>query len=80
MKYTIVDESRIHPSTINVRFCRDCDLFEENYYQPDPENYREGWCRRYSYYLTFEDEYPHYVYKNSNDFCNEDLIGDEDVY
>ena len=61
---------------INVRFCRDCPMFEKNYWQKDSEVI-SGWCRRMSYYETMEDEIPFYVYVNSNSFCNGDDIVDE---
>ena len=60
---------------IKVRFCRDCPLFEPNYWQKDPV-VTIGWCRRMSHYETMEDEPPFYVYVNSNSFCNEDDIVD----
>lgn len=60
---------------ISVRFCRDCPLFEPNYWQKDPV-VTCGWCRRMSHYETMEDEPPFYVYVNSNSFCNEDDIID----
>ena len=60
---------------INVRFCRDCPLFEPNYWQKDSA-VTCGWCRRMSYYEIMEDEPPFYVYVNSNSFCNEDDIVD----
>lgn len=62
---------------INVRFCRDCPCFQINYWQKDP-SVVSGWCKRLSYYETMDDEEPYYVYVNSNSFCNEDDIGDED--
>lgn len=62
---------------INVRFCRDCPCFQINYWQKDP-SVISGWCKRLSYYETMEYEAPFYVYVNSNNFCNEDNIGDED--
>lgn len=62
---------------INVCFCRDCPLFEANYWQKNP-SVVSGWCKRLSYYETMEDEVPFYVYVTSNGFCNEDDIGDED--
>ena len=66
--------------TINVRFCRTCPLFEPDHIQYDP-NVIRGWCRRMSNYEPIlEGEWPHYVYVNSNSFCNEDDIGDEDDY
>ena len=65
---------------INVRFCRTCPLFEPDRIQYDPSITR-GWCRRMSYYEPILDnELPHYVYVNSNSFCNEDDIGNEDDY
>lgn len=66
-----------HSTPINVRFCRDCPCFQINYWQKDP-SVVSGWCKRLSYYETMEDEAPFYVYVNSNSFCNEDDIGDED--
>ena len=65
------------PQIVNIRFCRDCPLFEPNYWQKDPV-VTSGWCRRMSYYETMEDEPPFYVYVNSNSFCNEDDIREED--
>lgn len=66
---------------INVRFCRTCPLFESNRIQYD-SNVIQGWCRRMSYYepLLEDNELPHYVYVNSNSFCNEDDIGNEENY
>lgn len=64
-----------HP--IKVRFCRDCPCFETNYWQKDP-TVVSGWCKRLSYYETLNDETPYYVYVNSNNFCNEDNIKEED--
>lgn len=65
---------------IKVRFCRDCSLFEPCLHQYDP-NITQGWCRRMSYYEPILDnELPYYVYVNSNSFCNEDDIGNEEDY
>lgn len=72
----IMDEESLDES-INVRFCRDCPCFEANYWQKD-STIVNGWCKRLSYYETLDDEIPYYVYVNSNSFCNEDDIGDED--
>lgn len=69
--------TRLKLTPINVRFCRDCPCFQINYWQKDP-SVVSGWCKRLSYYETMEDEAPYYVYVNSNTFCNEDDIGDED--
>lgn len=55
---------------IEITFCRDCDLFEPNYWQPTPETQIEGWCRGRSYYETMDDEAPIYIYTNSNSFCD----------
>lgn len=63
---------------INVRFCRDCPCFEEDYWQEDP-SVVNGWCTRLSYYKTLDDEIPYYVNVNSNSFCNKDDIKEEDV-
>ena len=65
---------------VHIRFCRDCPLFEENYWQPNPSLYKIGWCRRMSYYQTLDSEDPYYVYVNSDSFCNEDQIRNEDDY
>lgn len=62
---------------INVRFCRDCPCFQINYWQKDP-SVVSGWCKRLSYYETMDDEEPYYVYVNSNSFCNEEDIREED--
>lgn len=72
----IMDEEPLDES-INVRFCRDCPMFEANYWQENP-SIVTGWCRRMSDYRTFDDEAPYYVYVNSNSFCNEDDIGEDD--
>ena len=72
-----VTEGKTVPASINVRFCRDCPLYELDYWQPDP-NIKLGWCRRMSYYRTLDNEEPYYVYVNSNSFCNEDDITEED--
>lgn len=72
----IMDEEPLDES-INVRFCRDCPMFEANYWQESP-SIVTGWCRRMSDYRTFDDEAPYYVYVNSNSFCNEDDIGEDD--
>ena len=69
--------TRLKLTPINVRFCRDCPCFQINYWQKDP-SVVSGWCKRLSYYETMDDEAPYYVYVNSNTFCNEDDIGDED--
>lgn len=66
------------PANIKIRFCRDCPLFELNYWQPDGALLQHGWCRRMSYYNTLDNEAPYYVYVNSNRFCNEDDISEED--
>ena len=58
---------------IEISFCRDCELFEIDYWQPNPE-IQEGWCRGRSYYRTYDDEYPHYVYTNSNSFCDKRTV------
>lgn len=65
------------PQIINVRFCHDCPCFQVNYWQKDP-SVVSGWCKRLSYYETMDNEEPYYVYVNSNSFCNEDNIGEED--
>ena len=65
------------PPLIKIRFCRDCPMFEVNYWQKNP-SIVTGWCRRMSYYRTYDDEAPYYVYVNSNSFCNEDDIREED--
>ena len=65
-----------YPDDIHVRFCRDCPLFEPNYWQADP-SITVGWCKRLSYYETLDNEVPYYVYVNSNSFCNEDDINDD---
>lgn len=70
-------EGKTVPANIHARFCRDCPCFQINYWQKDP-SVVSGWCKRLSYYETMEDELPFYVYVNSNSFCNEDDIGDED--
>lgn len=59
---------------IKVRFCRDCPFFELNYWQPDEPDIQYGWCRRMSYYRTFDNESPYYISVNSKSFCNEDDI------
>ena len=61
---------------VNIRFCRDCPMFEKHYWQKNP-SLETGWCRRMSYYRTYDDETPYYVYVNENSFCNEDDIEDE---
>ena len=65
------------PPLIRVRFCRDCPCFQTNYWQKDP-SVVSGWCKRLSYYETMDDEEPYYVYVDSNSFCNEDDIREED--
>ena len=62
---------------IEVSFCRDCELFEQDYWQPNLETCIEGWCRGRSYYLTYDDEVPHYVYTDSNSFCDKRTIVNE---
>lgn len=69
--------SRCSAKPINVRFCRDCPFFEYDGIQPD-EGVKHGWCRRMSYYKTFDNDWPHYVHVNDNSFCNEDDIGEEE--
>ena len=65
---------------IKVRFCHACPLFEPDRIQYDP-NVIRGWCRRMSYYESILDnELPYYVYVNSNSFCNEDDIGNDEDY
>lgn len=63
-------------ATINVRFCRDCPLFEYDCVQPDPK-VSYGWCRM-SYYIVDDGDYAADV--TSNSFCNENEIGDEALY
>ena len=59
------------PQIVNIRFCRDCPLFDINGIQPDP-GIIHGRC------LRFSDEYvPYYVRVDDTDFCNEDKIEDE---
>ena len=58
---------------IEISFCRDCELFEPDYWQPNPE-IQVGWCRGRSYYRTYDDEYPYYVYTNSNSFCDKRTV------
>lgn len=70
-------EGKTVPANINVRFCRDCPCFQINYWQKDP-SVVSGWCKRLSYYETMDNEEPYYVYVNSNSFCNEDGIREED--
>lgn len=53
---------------INVRFCRDCPLFEPDGFQPDP-SITKGCCHRMS-----DEDFPFYVDVTSNSFCNEDEI------
>lgn len=53
---------------INVRFCRDCPLFEPDGLQPDP-SITKGFCHRMS-----DEDVPFYVDVTSNSFCNEDEI------
>ena len=77
-KWLAAMESRQPKEVINVRFCRDCPLFEPDYWQNDP-SITVGWCRRLSYYEFLDDEVPYYVYVNSNSFCNEDDINDDDM-
>ena len=72
-----VENAKNRGFTINVRFCRDCPLFEIYSFQPE-RYFQYGWCRRMSYYDTFDNECPHYVDVNSNSFCNEDDIKKED--
>lgn len=75
-----IETAEMHEHVINVRFCRTCPLFEPDRIQYDP-NITRGWCRRMSYYEPILDnELPHYVYVNSNSFCNDDDVGDEDEY
>lgn len=61
--------ARFPQAAINVRFCRGCPYFVEDYWQEDPEDYIDGWCDRLSYTNTFQDESPWYVYVCSKDFC-----------
>lgn len=68
---------RIEDKAINVRLCRDCPFFELYSWQPDKPDTQYGWCRRMSYYITFDDEVPYYVDVNSKSFCNEDDITEE---
>ena len=63
---------------IEVQFCRDCPLFEHYYWQSDSD-VEVGWCRGRSYYRTFDDESPYYVYVNSNSFCDPKTILDREV-
>lgn len=70
-------EGKTVPANINVRFCRNCPCFQVNYWQQDP-SVVSGWCKRFSYYETMDNEEPYYVYVNSNSFCNEDDIQEED--
>lgn len=72
-----ITEGKTAPAKINVRFCRDCPCFQANYWQKDP-TVVSGWCKRLSYYETMDDETPYYVYVNSDNFCNEDNIGEND--
>lgn len=72
-----ITEDKTVPTEINVRFCRDCPMFEIGYWQENP-SIATGWCRRLSDYRTFDDEAPYYVYVNGNSFCNEDDIGEDD--
>lgn len=62
---------------IDITFCRDCDLFEPNYWQPDPETCLYGWCKGRSYYETLDDEEPYYIYTNTNSFCDKRTIAHE---
>lgn len=71
--YSQLEKSSSRP--INVRFCRDCPLFEVNGIQPD-EGVRHGWCKRMSFWDTIEGEIPHYVRVDNSSFCNEDDIKD----
>jgi len=63
--------------TINVRFCRDCPLFEITGTKPN-SNIQEGWCRNKSCY-SLDLPYSFYVIVNSNSFCNEDDIVMEEL-
>ena len=66
--YSQLEKASAQP--INVRFCRDCPLFDINGIQPDP-GIIHGRC------LRFSDEYVHhYVRVDDTDFCNEDKIKD----
>ena len=74
-----IDVAENRGFTINVRFCRECPLFEIDGIQPDPDVTR-GWCRR----LSFEGEgkyTPHYIRVDTNSFCNDDHAsrGDDDI-
>lgn len=59
------------PASINVRFCRDCPLFDINGIQPDP-GIIHGRCRLFS-----DEDVPYYFRVDDTDFCNEDNIEDE---
>lgn len=56
-----------------IIFCRDCPLFEENYWQPDID-IKYGWCRGRSYYETMDDEMPYHIYTNTASFCDRRTI------
>jgi hypothetical protein len=67
--YTQLNNVSIKP--INVRFCRDCPLFDINGIQPDP-GIIHGRCLRFS-----DEHVPYYVRVDDTDFCNEDKIENE---
>ena len=69
-----IDTAENRGFVINVRFCRECPLFEYDGIQPDPDIGR-GWCRRFS-----DEDVPHYVRVTDRDFCNEDRLEEYDLY
>lgn len=66
-----VDKAEVRGFTINVRFCRDCPMFDIDGLQPDPD-IRRGSCLRMS-----DENVPFYVDVTDRDFCNEDNIKNE---
>lgn len=67
--YSQLEKASVQP--INVRFCRDCPLFDINGIQPDP-GIIHGRCLRFS-----DEHVHHYVRVDDTDFCNEDKIENE---
>ena len=74
-----IETAKMREHTINVRFCRDCPLFEYDSVQGKLPR-RHGICKRLSRDISFAGEWPRYVHTYEDSFCNEDDIGNEDDY
>lgn len=72
-----IEMAEMHEHVINVRFCRDCPLFEYDGVQRELPR-RHGICYRLSRCDVVEGEWPHYVHTYEDSFCNENDINTEE--